>query len=88
MQRYISPYKALQHIKKVAYWLQFPQPCRPFLDFSLLKPAIQDPLAGRIPTPTQPEPQEIERQPTYRVKSVLTSCCIDGNLYYLIEWEG
>lgn len=80
----------LRQINEVTYKLDLPCHCciAPSFHVSHMKSIIPGPLATDIPPVTPPPPVDIEGQPVYLVKVILSSQCRNGKLEYLIKWEG
>ena len=82
----LSPYPITAKVSLHAFWLGLPlalQQIHPVFHVSLLEPAI---IPGWHPEP--PPPIEIDSEMEYEVAKILDTRIQNGQLEYLVEWEG
>lgn len=60
----------------------------PTIYVSRLKPVVPGSLATTVPPTELPAPLEIGSEPAYVVSKILRSWRREGQLNYLVDWEG
>ncbi|KAL0161266.1 hypothetical protein M9458_044991, partial [Cirrhinus mrigala] len=90
--RYIGPFPIARQINEVTYQLYLPDSYRisPTFHISLLKPFVNPvlPPSTEHETPPPLPPPKIISDNIFRVHEILDSRWRDGNLQYLVVWEG
>jgi hypothetical protein len=88
--RFVGPYSIKRKVGTHVYELRLPPSINhihPVFHVVKLKPAPEDPIAGRHTNPP-PDPVPVDGEEEYKVKEIMNSRFFSRKLQFLVAWKG